>query len=705
MTYDAPTMYRLLPAIHRIRDEDQGQPLEQLLALVAEQVAVLEENLDQLYDDQFIETCAEWVVPYIGTLIGYRTLHGVAPRISSPRAEVANTIAFRRRKGTAAMLEQVAGDVTGWPARVVEMFAHLATTQYMNHVRPEHAFTPDLRRWEPLERLGTAFDSLAHTVETRSIERGGGRYNIPNIGVFLWRLAPYRLKGSPAVRVDARRFRFSPLGDDTPLFTRHQSEDRITHLAEPINVPQPISRRVLSAHLADHYGQDLSILVEVDGAALARSEVKVCDLSDVGAGAWGHMPTDKVAIDPVLGRIAFPADVAAGARVLVTYHYGFSADIGGGTYERGTTFGELKEDQVRRLVPDDFSTIQAALDDLPAAGGVVEVTDSGRYEETLSIDVAANASVEIRAANEHRPTLVLAGDLEVAGGDGAAATLNGLLIAGGGVDVPDTAGNELQHLTVRHCTLVPGRALGEDGTPQQPAAASLQVGIADLTVTIENSLVGSLRVVDGCETSVTDSIVDATATTRVAYAGPVDDAGNDTAGGELTLKQTTVVGKVYADRLTLVSNSILHAALDEPDDWPAPVRAERKQEGCLRFSYVPPTAIAPRRFRCQPQLAIDREIARREQELGTKLPAAERDRIAARLTARLVPGFTALRYGHPGYGQLSASTPSEIRTGADDESEMGVFHLLYQPQRETNLRVRFEEYLRFGLQAGIFYEG
>lgn len=34
---------------------------------------------------------------------------------------------------------------------------------------------------------------------------------------------------------------------------------------------------------------------------------------------------------------------------------------------------------------------------------------------------------------------------------------------------------------------------------------------------------------------------------------------------------------------------------------------------------------------------------------------------------------------------------------------MGVMHGLYQAQRETNLKVRLDEYLRFGLEAGIFY--
>ena len=50
------------------------------------------------------------------------------------------------------------------------------------------------------------------------------------------------------------------------------------------------------------------------------------------------------------------------------------------------------------------------------------------------------------------------------------------------------------------------------------------------------------------------------------------------------------------------------------------------------------------------------------------------------------------------------SCPAQIRAGADDEAEMGAFHNLFQPQRETNLRVRLDEYLRFGLEAGIFYD-
>ncbi len=60
MSFDTDKLYALLPAVHRLRDAQQGEPLRQLLDLLADQVAVLEEELDQLYDNHFVETAAPW---------------------------------------------------------------------------------------------------------------------------------------------------------------------------------------------------------------------------------------------------------------------------------------------------------------------------------------------------------------------------------------------------------------------------------------------------------------------------------------------------------------------------------------------------------------------------------------------------------------------------------------------------------------------
>ena len=689
MSFDAETLYNLLPAVYRVRDTEQRGPLRELLSVIAKQIAAIEEDLAQLYDDQFIETCAEWVVPYIGDLIGYHTLYGVTPQISSPRAEVANTIGYRRRKGTAAMLEQLARDVTGWDACVVEFFQLLATTQHLNHLRPGNRVTPDLRHWEPLELIGTPFDRLAHTADVRRIASGRGYYNIPNIGIFLWRLRSFALSDSPAFEVDARRYLFSPLGTNLTLFNRPQTETTITHLARPNNVPMPISRRVLDECLDDYYGEGKSLWITVDGEVKGSEQIKVCDLSDIGpdpaTSLWANMPQAEIAIDPVLGRIAFPKDVAT--PVHVSFRYGFSADMGGGEYDRGMTFGaklrpllwvsaEDTNTQVRHTeVQAQYATIQEALDALEG-GGAVEIVGSGRYAETLSISVARNRQLELRAANACRPTLVLGGDLIISGDDSGEVALNGLLMSGGQVRVPAQVNgqpNRLQRLWLRHCTLVPGLTLSRTGAPRQPDAPSLIVESTDTTVEIDHCIVGGLRVVDGVKVRISNSIVDAMADSNVAYAGLDGNA----AGGLLRIENSTVIGKVRTLLIKLASNTIFLAQLAVDDTWPAPVIADQRQQGCVRFSYLPLESEVPRRYYCQPK--------------------------SAEQAARVRPQFTSLRYGDAGYAQLSQRCAPDIRRGADDEAEVGAFHNLNQPQRETNLRVCLNEYLRFGVEAGIFY--
>jgi len=635
MSFDAERTYELLPAIYRIRDADQGEPLKALLSVIADQVGVLEEDLAQLYDDQFIETCAPWVVPYIGDLIGYRTLHTVVPKIGSQRSEVAHTIGFRRRKGTAAMLEQLARDVTGWNARAVEFFQLLGWTQWTpNHIRPISFYAPDLRQWETLEKIDGPFDTVAHTVDVRHVATGQGKYNIQNIGIFLWRLTAYSLTKSPAFQLDAKRFLFHPLGFDTQLFTNPETEDEVTHLAEPINVPAPISRRVLDAYLPQYYGDSASMSLE----GVPIEKIVACDLS-----GWVHTPpAGKIAIDPVLGRIAC-ADAQSGPP-LVTFHYGFSDDMGGGEYDRAATFDALLSPV--ETVPAPHATIQDALNAV-TAGGVVEISDSGRYGETPTINVDAGQRAELRVANERRATIVPGGDLVINGAADSEVTLNGLLIAGGTIRV----NGALRALRLRHCAVLPS------------VNPSVIVDFPDVAIEIDHCITGALLIHERSNISITDSIVDATNEAAVAFAAP---NGTD-AGGTLQVADTTVVGTVHALELKYASNSI----------FMSDVRSEKKQSGCVRFCYLPLTSVVPRRYRCQPEEESD--------------------------ALRVKPQFTSLAYGDPGYGQLALRTAAAIRKGADDEAEMGAFHELYEPQRGTNLRIRLDEYLRFGLEAGVFY--
>lgn len=677
--FNAEKLYDLLPSIYRIRDTEQGGPLKALLTVIAEQIEVMEENIEQLYDDQFIETCADWVVPYIGDLIGYRMLHGVTERVSSPRAEVAHTIALRRRKGTASVLEQLARDVTGWNARAVEFFQGLATTQYMNHIRIGNHYAPDLRKWEVLEYIGTAFDTTAHTVDVRRIASGRGWYNIPNVGLFLWPIEANPATRSTAVKVDERRWRISPLNHDIQLYSRPEAETNITHLAEPVNAPMPLSRRALHedvlSPVSQYYGEGLSLTLHIDNDDVPVTVIKICNLSDNGP-SWAHLPAPgNYAVDPVLGRVALPEDVTA-TKVQITYHYGYGAKIGGGEYPRAQSFAASPGQTVLR-VPSEHSTIAEALSALsapPALGGsgVVEVGDNGRYEEALDVEVEAGKRIEIRAADGRRPSLVLTQEMTVSGGADSQFVLNGLLVSGEKLVVPDVSGNSLGSLRIAHCTLVPGLALTSQGLPVSDEP-SLVVETANTRVTIERSIVGGLRSHSDAELSLVDSILDATRVEGIASAG----LNGMQEGGSLSMQRCTSIGKLHASEMPLISNSILLADAAAADDtWKGPpVQAKRRQVGCIRFSWLPLEAQVPRRYRCQP-------------EAGS--------------TAS--PRILSLRYGTPFYCWLSTSTVNTIRRGAEDEGEMGAYHHLHVPQRETNLRVRLDEYLRAGLEAGIFLE-
>jgi hypothetical protein len=216
-----------------------------------------------------------------------------------------------------------------------------------------------------------------------------------------------------------------------------------------------------------------------------------------------------------------------------------------------------------------------------------------------------------------------------------------LLITGGRVVIQ----GDIVSVKVLDCTVLAGVVIQND----------------NVALTMERCITGPLTVHRGSTAELTRCIIDAKDPSALAYRE-----------GALKLLECTVIGRIDALMLTEVTDSILYAT------GAVPVRAERTQTGCVRYSYIPWGSQAPRRYRCRPESAQD--------------------------ATRIHVQFTSRDYGSPAYCQLSRATSAEILRGASDESEMGVYHDLFAPQRDASLRLRLQEFLRHGLEAGIYYE-
>lgn len=733
---DPERLYHLLPAIYRIRDDAAGGALRALLGVAQKELDRLKGDMDELYANCFIETCDEWVVPYIGDLLGVKGLQALGSPVTgtagstsvpfSQRSLVANTLSYRQGKGTAATIEQVARDVTGWPARAVEFFQLLSTTQCVrNHVRLQNVVTPDLRNANALDLLDGPFETATHTADVRHINVERGKYNIPNVGVYLWRLEAYPISGVTSravVSPSDGRYTFDPQGRSAPLFNQPQALTDYTRLTVEANAPGILRRRVLFDELnarrsamvagdevqSTYFGDNpvLEVSVRMNGQpweTLAPEQLVICNLSDFPNSSpvvWrrpepvsytradGSTFATRVSVDPVLGRLALaPGDLPD--EVKVSFTFGFSGDMGGGPYDRTAWLqADLPAETVVNFQmgvtrdaeagdPQVVATLAAAIDAWnalpPGRFGLIVLMDSQTYSEDLTglhrIQIPAESRLMIVAAQWPLPADTATGGRPIGQVE---PTLVRPLVDGA---------IEVQGLAPQGSTK-PGQLI-INGLWISGGIKVLPGNLAGLklvhcTLTPPAGILvteGGNAALDNEELSITlqrcicgPIEVDA-ATPSLSISDSIIDSGGTGPAINATSTPTSIVTS------TVFGASILESLKASDAIFTGLVRVLRRQVGCVRFSYLPPGSIAPRQFKCQP----------------------------ADLTAPVDPRFTSESYGQPGYAQLDALGPAEINAGGDDGGEMGAFHFLLQQTRLSGLQSALSEYVPFRLEAGVFF--
>jgi hypothetical protein len=258
--YYTEKLWQLVPEVYRTED-GQGQgpgALRDIVRTIAEQAAVSRRSIDRLWEDQHIETCDDWAVPYIGDLLSSRPVseHDARAR----RVNVARTIFYRRRRGTPNLLERLVRELSGWDVVLVEAFRRLARTRHRLDVAPAHVGlftqtptggTADLRSARSAELVDTPFEEYYRTPDVRRLRGLDGRFNIRKLNFHLYRLNTYVITGADPAQlgngVTSVIYTFDPSGRDVPLFARGVEDVDDKNCANPFEweVKKPIPCRLL----------------------------------------------------------------------------------------------------------------------------------------------------------------------------------------------------------------------------------------------------------------------------------------------------------------------------------------------------------------------------------------------------------------------------------------------------------------------------
>ena len=726
--YFTEKLWSLVPAVYRSLDGsgEQKGVLRGLVETIASQAAILRRDQDRLWDDNFIDLCDDWAVPYIGDLVGTRMISALDKR--GRRIDVAKTIYYRRRKGTPRVLEELISDITPWDGTVVEAFRRLGRThhgldelpaaQLGRFSRTPRGGTADLRR--PLASTLTdgPFDEYAHVADVRRQRGRDGLWNIPKLLFFLYRLRAFPVVGStPFGRTAAGTFLFDPSGRDIALFAPRRVVPDWEAWRFPLawELPGPIACRLLGdAEYIVTQALILSLAAVLTAAgqppAAADDLLALRDLRFSSESAL----LARIATLPAQASLLLPPVMQAildGALVVDCGKAGLlpaavKVEVGGAAIPVGpTTSGSL----------DDWSNA-------PPNKQLVIDPERGRFKLTagapaapVTVDYHYGFSGPVGAGTDDRRAALI---------DVTSLPTFVRLNTGGAItaaDLPASGGlsldNSLRYGPVASVSGVQSLVVQADNLqrPYVRLAAPWVVTAAaggDATLVLDGLWIGGDA---GAHVELAGSWKSVTLRRMTLDPGGTDADGNPIAAIPLVVtgnvENLAVEGSILAsigisgggviDSL-FVSDSILQGAAGQP-----------------AVTFVPGTATLSR-VTVLGDLALDKLYATETLVTGEVMVADTQwgcFRFSAALAGSRLPHpfastelavgahvLASTRFGDADYCQVSDAAAPGIRRGAESGSEIGAFSSLNSPIMLDGITAKVSEYMPFGLIPAFIFE-
>jgi hypothetical protein len=381
-----------------------------------------------------------------------------------------------------AILEEIAADITGWSAKVVEFFRRLGRTRhgFDPAINPRSLANPDIARLQLAEGLAgvwtqtsiggladlrnvygasktdSAFDEFFHTADFRLGRGRVGWYDIPRLGVFLWRLKSFGVGPTTPV-ADSHCpgwYTFDPTGRAIPLFAAARTTESYgNQWVSPVEaqLPTPISQPLFNAQLTPPASSPPDpapvppFPLYPDSLAVYSTPTPDVDTEPL---ALAHLE-----VRPPRGRVYVAPSPAES--VWVTYHYGFSSEIGAGPYDR-----RLVRTAPPSPDPEVIRSGGGSIGSIPQSG-TLTLNDSLTYAPlangTVQGQLTIRAGIEERPVLRWTPTSGPASPWTLTGQPGT--TPNCLVLDGlfhSGKDV--VLAGDFDCVTITCCTLDPGNA-------------------------------------------------------------------------------------------------------------------------------------------------------------------------------------------------------------------------------------------------------
>lgn len=731
--YYAEKIWESIPYIYRHEDGLQTNPgtLRAMVQVIARQAAVLRRSHDRLWDDQFISWCSEWAVPYIGDLVGTRMLSALNKR--GRRVDVAKTIYYRRRKGTPRILEELISDISGWNGKLSEQFVRLARARHGLDAMPaplagRYSNTmpggvADLRHPRISELADGPFDEFFHTPDTRRHQGLSGRYNIPKLAFYLYRIQAFPVQHStPFAFGDGLRYSFDPSGRDVQLFSKRiQASDwdqwqtpQEWELAAPIpcrllndavyTVTGPVIASMRDAGLSDAAAADLGLLnglryksessfLQVINSLSAAAEITApANLSRLLALS---LATDcgKQALLPTSATLG--TDPLETNSILVARENGSVSVVSAEHISAGNL---LNWNPVsNKPLTIDVENGRFLLDAAPGSGE--EVSCSYHYGSPAPIGAGTYDRAAVKGSTPDQ--------LKAGGGNIAAAELpaDGVLQLDDSLTYgPVASKSAFSALTVQSANLqrpfvrletnwVLNTGSNEDARLVLDGLWLGGAGNRNISVILRGNYEcviirhcsfdpGGVQNILGQNINPLRLVVEGFVEKlciESSIMGPVSMAASGTIeevfvydsilqSADNTLPALALAeGVVTMERCTVLGSVELHQLFATETLITQASNVVNTQQGCFRFGAAP---------------------------AGSRLPKPYESLLFETDTNHW---FTSQSFGHYAYAQLSETAPQEVQEGAANGSEMGAYSHLFNPIKLQGLKTKIDEYMPFGL--------